>query len=206
MSAPPKESSQQDENRKYWDWQLDNLLGTRPTRLSKEERAEARRFYARHQRERSELLAGLAELEKSGTEITDAILEDFGLFAPPLPPATQFIREQLKGVPLEKFDSTLRQTLADLVARNIPQTSFVRGLIAAELHRASLSETQRKRYDRENKLQAELQVINDMKRYFMTVRGMTAAEADEEVVRSLDLSSVGNLNQKKYRARRRRIS
>jgi hypothetical protein len=115
----------------YERWCIDRLLGV-PVRASKEERAKARRFSLRQRREREALEAEITRLEKSGAEITEAVLEGLGLWVPPpAPPAWQFIQERLKGVPPEGCDSALRQALADLYARGIPQDKITRGFIAA---------------------------------------------------------------------------
>jgi hypothetical protein len=189
----------------YERWCVDRLLGV-PVRTSKEERAKARRFSLRQQKEREALEAAIAELEKSGVEVTEEVLEDFGLWVPPVPPAWQFIQERLKGVPPEGCDSAFRQALADLHARGIPQDKFTRGFITAELHRNALPEKQQNQYDRDAKLRAEITTIKAVKRHLVEGKGLTPSEADDAIVKSLGLRSVGALDKMLYRARRRGIS
>ena len=177
-------------------------------RLSKAERKEAKRWAQAKQQDRKWREAEIAKLEKSGEEITDAQLEELGLYRIPGPPDQEFLNERLRGARPEDFLRKALQALADLVASDVPLGPLTRQFAASELRRLSLPDSQRNRCDRDAKLAAGVKAADGLK-HVLLADGMTPGEADAAVVdclgKALGISNVESLNKKRQRARRRKV-
>jgi hypothetical protein len=204
-----------DEDDEYLDWCIDGLLGNLPARMPKGERAKAHRFALRQRKEHELRQAKITRLEKSlkpGEKPTEEQLKALGLVSEnklremmgvPQSPLDGFIRARLNDDPSGDTDATLARALADLVRSDAPLDGDrpTRTLIADVIDGLLLSPGRRRQLARRSKLRAKITVIKELKHYLRT-EGLTAEEANDAVVKSLDLGSVANMEKMIYRARR----
>ena len=170
---------------------------------TKRERDEARRRVEQEQEWREHIEAQIAELEKQPGGVSDAQLEELGLTVQPIPPATKFFMERLKGVSPDdpEFDSKWKQAIVDLVESDVPLDRHTRSKIAAELRRLYFPDAKR---DRDAKRQNQIAMIEDRKRHLLSC-GMTVKEAEHLIVKemgqALGIATVAALRQKIYRTK-----
>jgi hypothetical protein len=150
-------------------------------RRSKQERDAARRQWQSEKKRRERLEAFIAKLSDADREELGAELDELGAWT--IPPATRFMKERLNAIPHDdpQFRSNWQRVLIDLVASDIPLDASYRRLIAAELHRLYFPNAER---DRRERHQLEAAIIADLKRQLLS-RGMTAADAESEIVSSI---------------------
>jgi hypothetical protein len=172
-------------------------------RRSKQERDKLRDEWQQRQKERERFEAHIAEIEEliELGVVTDAQLEDHRLFPefffPKLSPAMQFLSDRLSGVSSDDdYDNKWKQAIVDLVKSDIPLDPRSRSLLAGDLHRLYFPNDER---DRRDKQRMEAAWIEELMETALS-RGMTTAEAREEIAKALGINSVEALRKRVQRA------
>jgi hypothetical protein len=178
---------------------------------SKQERDEARRQWLLHQKEHEKesawRWARIAAFEKLGP-VSDAQFEEFlekwGLR---LTPAQLFMAKRWKDQPppresgpfkCKKINDYDKKALIDLVASYIPLDPHHRRLLAGELRRLWFPNAERDR-----RLEREVQnFLIEIVKDALLKQGMTAAEADREIIKIklLGINSIHALHKRMHRA------
>jgi hypothetical protein len=167
-------------------------------RRSKQKRDKLRNEWRQHQKMRALIEGEIAKLEKHG-DVSDAQLEDLGLWIPPPPPpAMQFMIDRLSDVSLDdpELDSKWKLGIIDLVKSDIPLDPRSRSLLAGDLQRLYFPNAERNRREQQRMEAAMIDCFEEE----LLSRGMTTAKAREEIVKALGISSVDALRKRMQRA------
>jgi hypothetical protein len=158
---------------------------------------EARKERARLQDEhRQQVEAQIAELEKQGLS-AEQIRDAFGLWFPEYPPAMQLLFDRLKDVEDAKVYDAVHRAVVDLLRSDMPLDRQSRQWIADLFFRLTFPN---QKDDARRQREQKAAVADALKRFYQD-RGMTALEAEEQVVEDLSLKSVDALRKKKQRAK-----